>query len=110
MNTTWVVAKKEILDARKNKLFIIILAMLLLLTLVSKQIATPILQNSVSITVTMSPGVNVSDSIKRIPPFISISNKWSFLCFPIICPSLLKEKLVLKTLPLSSSGMDPPIK
>lgn len=35
MNTTWVVAKKEILDARRNKLFIIILAMLLLLTLVS---------------------------------------------------------------------------
>lgn len=40
MNTTWVVAKKEILDARRNKLFIIILAMLLLLTLVSIVLST----------------------------------------------------------------------
>src|SRR5665648_496225 len=35
MNATWIIARKEITDALKNKLFMIILGMLLILTVVS---------------------------------------------------------------------------
>ena len=54
----------------------------------SKHMQSPILPNSVSNTVILFPGVKVSDSLNDCPPSTSISNKWTFLCLPILFPFL----------------------
>ena len=75
---------------------------------ISKQIRTPILPYSVSNTVISSPGAKLFDSLNRIPPSISTSNKcilrWRAICFP----SLSNIKQVLYSLSPTRSGTEPP--
>mmetsp|Transcript_13846 Transcript_13846/g.26599 ORF Transcript_13846/g.26599 Transcript_13846/m.26599 type:complete len:201 (-) Transcript_13846:119-721(-) len=70
---------------------------------------TPIFPYFVSTTVSLSPAVSVSDSLKAIFPGISMSNKCTFLCFAIKLPSGLNTQHVLYSLSFCLSGIEPPM-